>query len=218
MNRKKQLAPYYPVFLNINRKNCVVVGGGEVALRKVKMLLEHGAIVKVISIELCTGLAKLAQNGQITALKRDYRKGDLSDAFLAVAATDNSYVNKEVAGEAREKSVLINIADDPDGCDFIVPAYIRRGDIAIAISTGGMSPALARKLRTRLEKIIGEEYSILTRLINEVRSEIKDQELEVDNDTWQKAIDLDSLIELVRNGNEAEVKAVLHRDLKSLKG
>ena len=182
------------------------------------MLLEHGAIVKVISIELCTGLAKLAQNGQITALKRDYRKGDLSDAFLAVAATDNSYVNKEVAGEAREKSVLINIADDPDGCDFIVPAYIRRGDIAIAISTGGMSPALARKLRTRLEKIIGEEYSILTRLINEVRSEIKDQELEVDNDTWQKAIDLDSLIELVRNGNEAEVKAVLHRDLKSLKG
>jgi precorrin-2 dehydrogenase/sirohydrochlorin ferrochelatase len=218
MKGKKQLAPYYPMFLNINGKKCVVVGGGEVALRKVKMLLKHGAFIKVIAVELCTGLAELARSGQITALRRRYRKEDLADAYIAIAATDNSYVNNEIAIEARSKSIPVNVADDPDGCDFIVPSYIRRGNITIAISTGGMSPALARKLRSRLEKIFGDEYSILARITNEVRSEIKGQGLEVNNDAWQEAIDLDAITELIRNGDHEKAKSVLRQNLKDRRG
>lgn len=215
---KQQLAPYYPMFLNIDKKKCVVIGGGEVALRKVKMLLEHGAIVKVIGIDLCTGLAKLAESGHVMALRRSYREGDLSDAFIAFAATDNSYINKEVAFEARQKSILVNIADDPEGCDFIVPSYVKRGNIKVAISTGGLSPALARKLRTRLEKFIGDEYSILTQLINEVRSEIKSQGLAVNNDAWQEAMNLDMLLDLILNGDMQKAKSVLLNNLNKRKG
>ena len=213
--KKDQGITYYPVFLNVKGKKCVVVGGGQVALRKVRVMLEHGADVEVISPDLCPELAKLAESGEIRALGRDYQEGDLKNSFVAIAATDNSEINRRVVAEARRKSVLVNVVDDAENSDFIVPSYLRRGEITIAVSTGGTSPALARKIRSRLEKELGDEYALLVGLIGEVRAELKQKKIEVDGDGWQEALDLDLLLDLVRKGEKEKAKTTLLSNLKA---
>ena len=212
--KKRDLPTYYPVFLNISGRKCVVIGGGQVALHKVKALLEHGANVEVISLDLCSELNQLAANREISVLQRSYRVGDLQDAVITVAATNNSDINREVVKEAQTKAVLINVVDDPESSDFIAPSYMRRGDVAIAISTAGRSPALARKIRTRLEKDFGDEYASLALLIDEVRAEVKRQEIKVNGDAWQEALDLDLMIALLKAGNDEKAKAILLDNLK----
>ncbi|MEE8413832.1 MAG: bifunctional precorrin-2 dehydrogenase/sirohydrochlorin ferrochelatase [Dehalococcoidales bacterium] len=209
---------YYPVSLNIRGRKCIVVGGGQVALRKVIVLLEHGANVEVISPELCPELVSLSEKGEILARTRAYREGDMKGAFVAIIATDNSEINRKIAGEAREKAVLSNVVDDAEYCDFIAPSYLRRGGISIAISTSGESPALARKIRTRLEKEFGEEYARLSSLIGRIRAEARDQNIKVSSDGWQEAIDLDLLLELLRNGQEEEAGTTLLNNLKARQG
>jgi len=213
MNRG-QLPSYYPIFLKISGKRCVVVGGGQVALRKVRTLLEHGASVAVISSDLCSEMNKLADSGEIGVLQRSYQPGDLQDAVIAIAATNDTNTNLEVAKEARRKAVLVNMVDDPKDSDFIAPSYIRRGDVTIAISTGGRSPALARKIRTKLEGDFGDEYAPLALLINEVRAEVKRQRIKVNGKAWQEALDLDLMIDLLRRGDNGKAKAILLSNLK----
>ena len=118
---------YYPAYLNVKDRKCVVVGGGQIALRKVVSLLECGAIVEVISPELCPEIAELAAAKEITSLVREYKKGDLEGVFVAIAATDSSIINRQVAAEARERSALVNVVDDASFSDFIAPSIIRRG-------------------------------------------------------------------------------------------
>jgi len=214
MKKRDKLPDYYPIFLNISGKRCVVVGGGQVSLRKVKALLEHRASVEVISPDACPELNKLAEDGEISVLPRSYRAGDLEDAFIVIAATSDRDTNLEVAQEAQRKAVLVNVVDDQGNSDFIAPSYIRRGDITIAVSTAGRSPALARKIRTRLEKDFGDEYASLARLIGEVRVEIKRQGIRVNGDGWQEALDLDLLIKLLREGNKEKAKTVLVSGLR----
>jgi precorrin-2 dehydrogenase / sirohydrochlorin ferrochelatase len=201
---------YYPVFLDVDGKKCVVVGGGQVARRKVETLLENGAKVVVISPELCP---ELVANKQITVKKRNYLPGDLAGAFLAVVATDSRETNHRAADECRASGVLVNVVDDTEYCDFILPSVVQRGDIAIAISTGGKSPALARKLRTRLEKEFGEEYAVLTGILDEVRRDIKRRGLSVDAETWQKALDLDRLTDLITQGKTEEAREIVTKKL-----
>ncbi len=214
MKKGDKLPTYYPIFMNIGGKKCVVAGGGEVALRKVKTLLEHGASVKVISPDLCPELGQLAESGEISVLQRSYRAGDLQDAVIAIAATDDSSTNLEVVKEAQRKAVLVNVVDDAESSDFIVPSCMRRGDVTIAISTAGRSPALARKIRTRLEKDFGDEYASLALLIDEVRAEVKRQGIEVDGNAWQEALDLDLLSDLLRRGDNEKAKATLLSNLR----
>jgi siroheme synthase-like protein len=206
---------YYPIFLKISRKKCVVVGGGRVALRKVRALLEHGASVEVISPDPCPELIGLAERGQICILHRHYRPGDLRKAFVAIAATDNSALNRQVVKEAKDKAVLVNVVDDLENSDFIVPSYVRRGALTIAVSTAGRSPALARKIRTKLEKELGDEYASLVRLIGEVRTEVRRQGIKVTGDDWQEALDLDLMIDLLKRGDDQKAKAVLLDNLKA---
>ncbi len=210
-----QLRSYYPVFLNVSDRKCVVVGGGQVALRKVKMLLEHGANVEVISPDLCPGLDKLAENGKIKALQRRYQIGDLRGAFMAIAATNDNATNQEVVKEARRGHILVNVVDDVEDSNFIVPSYLRRGDVTIAISTAGLSPALARKIRAKLEGEFGDEYASLAVLIDEVRSEIKREGIKVRGNNWHKALDLDLMIDLLKRGDKERAKAVLRDNLKA---
>ncbi len=214
MKKGDKLPTYYPIFMNIGGKKCVVVGGGEVALRKVKTLLEHGASVKVISPDLCSKLGQLAESGEISVLQRSYRAGDLQDAVIAIVATDDSNTNLEVVKEAQRRAVLVNVVDDAESSDFIVPSCMRRGDVTIAISTAGRSPALARKIRTRLEKDFGDEYASLALLIDEVRAEVKRQGIEVDGNAWQEALDLDLLSDLLRRGDNEKAKATLLSNLR----
>ena len=214
MKKRDKLPDYYPIFLNISGKRCVVVGGGQVSLRKVKALLEHRASVEVISPDACPELNKLAEDGEISVLPRSYRAGDLEDAFIVIAATSDRDTNLEVAQEAQRKAVLVNVVDDQDNSDFIAPSYVRRGDITIAVSTAGRSPALARKIRTRLEKDFGDEYASLARLIGEVRVEIKRQRIKVNGEGWQEALDLDLLIKLLKEGDKEKAKTVLVSGLR----
>ena len=212
---KKAKQAFYPVFLNISRKKCVVVGGGQVARRKVRALLEHGASVEVISPDPCPELNKLVETGEVKVLRRRYQAGDLQGAFLAIAATDNSEINQQVIKEAQGKAVLVNAVDDAENSDFIVPSYLRRGDMTIAVSTAGRSPALARKIRARLEKELGDEYASLVNLIGEVRAEARRQGIKVSGDDWQEALDLDLMIGLLKKGDVEKARASLLENLKA---
>ncbi|MFP3982558.1 MAG: bifunctional precorrin-2 dehydrogenase/sirohydrochlorin ferrochelatase, partial [Desulfurivibrionaceae bacterium] len=160
---------YFPVCLDLNNRPCLVIGGGRVAARKAKQLLACGAEVSVISPELDSELAVLADAGQINWQQRFYKKGDLVRAFLVIAATDDPAVQSAVYAEAEDVGVLLNVADAPQWCNFILPATVRRGDLAVSISTSGRSPALAKKLREDLEEQFGNEYDLLLRLLGSLR-------------------------------------------------
>jgi len=153
-------------------RQTVVVGGGHVAARKVEGLLASESQVKVISPVLVPELQLLADSGVITVFERSYQDGDLEGAFLAIAATDEITINHAVWAEAMKRGCLINVVDDPEHSTFILPAVLQRGEMSVAVSTGGSSPALARRLRERLEDIIGLEYGTLTELMAELRPEL----------------------------------------------
>lgn len=214
MKKSNQVLCYYPLFLKTKGKRCIVVGGGQVALRKVKMLLEHKADIEVISPVLCSKLQELADNEQIHVIPRQYQKGDLRGATIVISATDNADINREVIKEARRNAILINVVDNPEESDFIVPSYLRQGDISVAISTGGRSPALARKIRTILERELGSEHSPLLDLIEEARAEIKSLRLNISGDAWQEALDLDLLNKTLKNKGKQAAKFVLLNRLK----
>jgi siroheme synthase-like protein len=189
-----------------------------VALRKAEALLDFGANVTVVSPTLRPDLARLAEAGAISPVRRDYKPGDLKDAVVAIAATDARETNQRVVDEAREQGVLVNVVDDPEQSDFIIPSYFRRGGLTIAVSTAGMSPAMARKVRTRLEPIIGEEFALLLSIVTDVRSALKERGIRVGADAWQEALDLDLLIGLVRAGQPEEAKALLLGKLEAHQG
>ncbi len=219
MNVSSQSSSYYPIFLNIHQKKCIVVGGGEVARRKVRALLEREAIVQVIAPTLDSELSHLANNNTITVLQRNYEPGDLKDALIVIAATTEAETNRKVAMEAKRRGILVNVVDDREQSDFIVPSCLHRGDLTIAIATAGKSPALARKIRTRLESDFGKEYASLVKLIGEVRSELKRRRVKVNASIWQDALDLDQLIKMVRAGQGEQAKATLLNNLeKQIKG
>lgn len=214
--KNEQPRSYYPVFLNISGQKCVVVGGGQVALRKVKALLECGANVEVISPALGSELNKLAETGEINVLPRNYQAGDLQGALMAVAATNDRHINQEVVKEARRSRILANTVDGAEDSDFIVPSYLQRGNITIAISTAGSSPALARKIRNKLAKDFGDEYASLALLIEAVRRQLRQQGIKVNSDNWQKALDLDLMIDLLKKGETRKAESVLVSNLKAL--
>ncbi len=199
---------YYPAFFNVRGKSCVVIGGGKVALRKVRTLLAHGANVKVVSPYLCLELSQLADSGRIEVIRQNYQPGDLKGAFLVIAAA-TSDVNKKVTDDARQEKALLNVADNPEQSDFIVPTCLHRGDLTIAVSTAGKSPALARKIRIGLEQHFSEEYAILITLVEEVRSELKERQIKVSGSDWAKALDLDMLFSMLRTGQREKAKAAL---------
>jgi siroheme synthase-like protein len=211
---KRDAISYYPIFLDISGKKCVVIGGGQVAWRKVNTLLENNARVEVISPVICLEIQELAEKGKIRIQQKVYGPGDLKGAVLAIAATDDPETNSWVTGEGREKGVLVNVVDDAGKSDFILPSCLQRGDLTIAVSTSGKSPALARKIRTRLEKQFGKEYSDLTSMINEVRSEMKNQGIRVSSEGWEKALDLDPIVDLLKKGNREEAKQFLFHNLQ----
>ena len=213
MNNSEQGSAYYPLSLNISNRRCLVIGGGAVAFRKVNMLLEFGAAVEVISDRFCPELEQLEEKGMVSLVRREYTHGDLKGAVLAVAATDSNIINKKISDEARDIGILINVVDDPQKSDFIVPSYLRRGNVTISVSTGGSSPALARNIREKLEKRFGVDYAALAVLISQVRAELKQKGVKVAADEWQKALDVDSLITMVHKGQGSEAKSILMEKL-----
>jgi siroheme synthase-like protein len=180
---------YYPIFLEMTGRPCLVVGGGAVAEGKVKGLLAAEANVTVVSPDLTAQLQALLASGRTAWLSRPYRDGDLAGFEVCMIATDDGAVNAAVAAEGRRRGVWVNAADDPANCDFILPSVVRQGSIVVAASTGGSSPALARRLREELTDFLGEDYAALGELLGDVRAELRRRQINVDPEVWQGAID-----------------------------
>lgn len=163
---------YYPMMVDLTGQKCVVVGGGEVAERKIATLLKFGARVVVVSPDLSPGIKRIVEEEKVEYIGREYQKNDLKGAFLVIGATNEREVNERLTREAREEGILVNVVDSPSDCSFIVPSILNRGDLVIAISTGGKSPALAKRIRQELEGIYGPEYAELLEILGELRSHV----------------------------------------------
>ena len=152
---------YYPIFLEMEGRPCLVIGGGKEAQRKVTGLMAAGGRVTVIAPKLTRDLQAMLAAGDIECVQREYQDGDVEGYDVCMVATDDGAVNGDVAAEGKRRGIWVNAADDTKNCDFILPAVIRRGSITIAASTGGTSPALARRLREELEAYLTEEMPAL---------------------------------------------------------
>lgn len=166
----------FPIVLTgLDHRRCVVVGGGTVAARKVKALVDAGAHPEVISPDLSPELEHLVTSGEATVIGRAYQQGDLEGATLVVAATNTRHVNEAIANECRQHGILVNVVDVPDLCAFTLPSVIRRGDLLITVSTGGRSPAFARHMRETLEPVVDAVYGDMLTILFEVRPCVRDR-------------------------------------------
>ena len=200
---------YYPVYLNLAGKPCVILGGGAIAQGKIAALRDAGAVITVISPQATDGIKRAAQRGQLTLRLREYQPGDLKDAFIAVAATNVWHVNRQIYEEAEARGVLLNVVDDPDQCTFIAPSIVRRDPVTLAISTGGASPALARKMRETLANAPALKWADLAGALGRARRIIKEQRTVIDPARWQCVI-TDDLLQLAQAGqDDAAVDLIL---------
>ena len=201
---------YYPVQLDIQNRNCLVVGGGAVGTRKVATLLECGASVTVISPEVTQQLRDLAKSNLIELKERRYQAGDLAGMFLVIGATDDEELNRKISHDADQLNTLCNIADRPEVCNFILPAIVKRDDLIITISTSGKSPALAKKLRKTLELQFGKEYGTFLKLMGAIRKKLLSQahEPEAHKHLFEKIIASD-LITMIQNNQTAKIDVLL---------
>jgi len=161
---------YYPVFLDLKGVKAVVVGGGRVAERKVASLLKAGALVKIISPSVGKVLEKYNKLGLVTYIKREYRRSDLKDALIVIAATSSHRTNLRIGAESKDIPRLINVVDNPAEGNFIVPSTVKRGALTIAISTEGCSPAVSKAIRKELQKSYGSEFSDYLKFIEGIRT------------------------------------------------
>ncbi len=168
---------YYPVFLDVSKKNVLVIGGGTVALRKILSLLKCGASVSVASIKFHPRILALEAKGKIVIHKKKFSPEQLNHKNLVFCATDNHELNQKVAQVCFERGLWVNVVDNPSLCSFIVPSTVNRGEVVFAISTGGASPALAKYLRKKIEKSFGKEVGILSQLLKEQRSQLLEMSL-----------------------------------------
>jgi precorrin-2 dehydrogenase/sirohydrochlorin ferrochelatase len=209
---------YFPINLQIADRKCIVIGGGRVAARKVATLLECGGVVEVISPELVAELRELHRQGRLIWRVRSYQPGDLAGAFLVIAATDAEEVQAAVFDEAVAANQLINVADVPQRCNFILPAVVSRGDLVIAVSTAGQSPALAQRIKKQLAEAYGDEYATVVEIMGRLRPEVLALGLGSDrNKEIFSALLNDDMVGWVKVGDwsaiENHLRAVLGTDL-----
>lgn len=200
----------YPIFALIADRPCLVVGGGAVGERKVQDLLAAGARVTVVSPEITPGLAALAAQGEIRHLQEDFQEEQVQGMTLVIGATDDLEVNARVSLAAQSRGIMVNIVDQPHLCTFIVPAQVRRGELTLAISTGGASPALARKLREELERHFGPEYGPYLDLLQLVRHRLlAARRGDPDNAVLFKLLVESPLLPALSRGDLKEVRQIL---------
>ena len=201
---------FLPIFLDIRGRPCLVVGGGVVAARKAALLGRAQGRVTVVAPKLCEELAQQAQDGNIEHRARDFQAGDLDGQVLAIAATDDPQVNRQVSELARARGVAVNVVDQPELCSFIMPSIVDRSPVQVAISTGGASPVLARVMRARLEACIPAAYGRLASLVEGFRSAAKQRLPDpVRRRRFWEEILQGPIAELVFAGKEEEAAAAL---------
>ena len=194
--------PQYPVLLRLQGRRCLVVGGGPVALGKVRGLLAVDADVTVVAPDVVDDLVALPG---VTIERRPYRQGEAADYRLVITATGVPAVDRQVFLDGEAAGVWVNSADDPANCAFTLPAVVRRGPITVAVSTGGHSPALSSWLRSRLAEEVGPEYEVLLQLLAERREALRSEGVATEGLSWQEALD-SGMLDLVRAGRVAEAR------------
>jgi precorrin-2 dehydrogenase/sirohydrochlorin ferrochelatase len=201
---------YYPICLDVKDRYCLVVGGGQVGTRKVDTLLDCGARVTVVSPQVSETLQRLADQGRIIIKDRGYRSSDLDGIFLVIGATDDEVLNERIHQDAERVQRLCNIADQPERCNFILPAVISQGDLTITISTSGRSPAFAKHLRKQLQSQFGPEYGCLLTLMGAIRRRLlaEAHAPEEHKHLFEKLIG-EGLLELIRKDDPAGIDALL---------
>lgn len=201
----------YTISLDLFQKDCLVVGGGQVAERKVRSLLECGARVKVISPEITPGMGKLAAEGLILYREGFYQDSDLNGVFLVIGATDREEVNRRIADDCAARNLVVNIVDDPGKGNFFVPAVVRRGALTIAVSTEGKSPMLARKIREELERAYGPQFSEFLELLGQLRERVINNETsEQKKRNLLEELVSEEILDLLKEGRLELVKERLH--------
>lgn len=213
----------YPVFLDLRDKRVLVVGGGKVAVRKVRSLLFSGARIELVSRTLEPSLQELIQGSQISYIGPDFDASMLEGAFLVIAATDDQRLNEDISALCRQRGILVNVVDRPALCSFQVPSVIKRGDLTIAISTGGKSPALAKFLRELIEEALPEGIEALLEVLGVIREKVLALHLGPQrNKEIFSSIVRSPLLSAIRDKNHEEVQKILKKllpegiDLNSL--
>ncbi len=206
---------YYPIFLDLADRPCLVVGGGPVAERKVESLLAVGARVTVVSPTVTARLAAWARAGRVAHRARAYRVNDLTGLQIVFVATDDEAVTQAVAAAARARGIWVNAADQPARCDFILPSVIRRGRLAVAESTGGASPAAARAIRKELEGYLTERHAALVDLAAETRANLRTRAVSASPGRWQRALGDRRMRRLIADGRRHQARRMLARRLES---
>jgi siroheme synthase-like protein len=203
---------YYPVYIQLQDQPCVVIGGGKIAEGKVEGLLAAEAKVTLISPDLTPRLQDLVSQHRILHVSRMYQAGDLTGAFLVICATDQAEINHQVWQEATANHQLVNVVDDTPRCNFIAPSILRKGDLTIAISTSGKAPALAVRLKERLQQELGPEYERFLALAGELREPLARHipDFETRKALWYEIVDSDVLDSLAR-GDESAARETISR-------
>lgn len=199
---------YYPIFVELEGRRVLVVGGGAVAAQKMRNLHSAGPSITVIAPELKEEMREYHAEAQFSWTERGYESGDVDGYDLVMVATDDGLVNRQVSSEARERRIWVNAADDIPNCDFILPSMVRRGSLVLCASTGGGSPALARRVRETLEDVFEPWWADLAELLKAVRNETRERKVMFAPDTWKEAMDV-TFIDLVRKGKFAEAQTRL---------
>jgi precorrin-2 dehydrogenase / sirohydrochlorin ferrochelatase len=203
---------YFPIYLDMTKRRCLVIGGGKVAERKIAALLEAEAEVTVLSPEVTDTVAAWSKRNMIRFAARRFQCGDLAGFEVVFVATNDPLVNESVYHEGRSRGVWVNAADDPTRCDFILPSVLRRGELTVAVSTGGRSPALARTIREELEFYFTREYEALAKLAAEVRQELSQRSITVPFEIWRKALSGD-VRQLLMRGDLTRAKEHFLKEL-----
>ena len=204
------MTAYYPVYLNLRGRRCVIVGGGTVAEGKISRLLDSGAEICVVSPDATPGIRQFVADGAVRWEQRKYQYGDLDGTFLAIAATNVREVNRRIFEEAEARGIMLNAVDDPPNCSFIAPSIVQRGPVTLAISTGGVSPALARKLRESLQSSGDLAWADLSSVMAVARSHLREVGLlsTIDPQRWQCCI-TPQLLAMAQDGRDAEAVETL---------
>jgi precorrin-2 dehydrogenase len=208
---------YYPIFVELEGRRVLVVGGGVVAAQKLRNLHPAGPTITVIAPELKEEMTEYHAEGQFEWLQRDYRPGDVDGYDLVMVATDDGAVNKQVSTEARAHRIWVNAADDIPNCDFILPSMVRRGSLVLAASTGGGSPALARRVRETLEDTFEPWWADLAEVLKALRNETREQKVMYSPEAWKTAMD-EKFMKLVAGGQLDEASERLRGRLREQGG
>lgn len=202
---------YYPIFLDIQNRRCLVVGGGAVGCRKALTLLACGARVTVVTPEAEEKLLDLSAAGTIEWRKKTYQAADLDGMFLVIGATGDEGLNLQIKTDADKQGKLCNIADRPEACHFILPAVVKRGDLVIAISTSGQSPAFAKKVRKDLETAFGPEYAEFLKLMGAIRRKLLGRKHEPDEHRrlFEQLIDK-GLVHMIKDRDRSSIDTLLY--------